>query len=262
MKKSMGRWLTLWPLTGLIGVAGAVAVPATAVAGPASVIYSPIIDYREWELELKGGMFNWGRGDDGERAAKLAFGYGLAPRWHIEVEAEYSQTPGNVAHVEEYEFENIFQLTEHGEHWLDAGIFAELEHNRLENVNTLVLGPMFQKETQHTQTNLNIYWERRLSAWREDDLGEDEAGDRNEIKYQVQWKYNLDPRFQPGVQVFGGLGSPSHLHSQELAVGPAFFGVANLGNAKSLRYDAALLTGLTHGTPDTTLRFQLEYEFF
>lgn len=78
----------------------------------------------------------------------------------------------------------------------------------------------------------------------------------------MQWKYHPGPCFQPGVQMFGALESPGHLHSQGLAVDPAFFGVANLGNATSLRYDAAILTGMARGTPDTTFRFQQEYEFF
>lgn len=247
-------------LVGLLGLAGALAMPAAAVAGPASAIYSPIVDYREWELELKGGMFNWGRGEEGERAAKLAFGYGLAPRWAVEFEAEYSQTPGQAARVEEYEFENIIQLTEHGEHWLDAGIFAELEHNRLENSNTLVLGPMFQTEIYRAQVNLNVYFERRLSALHTEEGEESDA--REAIKYQAQWKYNLRAGFQPGVQAFGSLGDPAHLHSEQLSVGPAFFGTLNLGDAKSLRYDFAVLGGLTRGTPDATVRFQLEYEFF
>lgn len=261
MKQNKLYRLAIWWMAVPIGLGGASAIPAVAIAGPASSIYSPIVDYREWELELKGGMFNWGQGDDGERAAKLAFAYGLMPRWKVEFEAEYSQAPGNVAHVEEYEFENIFQLTEHGEHWLDAGIFAELEHNRLENTNTLVLGPMFQKEIYRSQINLNIHFEHRLSALRDDeDGGEDSA--RDEVKYQAQWKYNLRPGLQPGVQVFGSLGEPAHLHSDELSVGPAFFGIVNLGNAKSLRYNAAILAGMTRGAPDTTVRFQLEYEFF
>jgi hypothetical protein len=245
---------------GLLGLAGALAMPAAAVAGPASAIYSPIVDYREWELELKGGMFNWGRGEEGERAAKLAFGYGLAPRWAVEFEAEYSQTPGQAARVEEYEFENIIQLTEHGEHWLDAGIFAELEHNRLENSNTLVLGPMFQTEIYRAQVNLNVYFERRLSALHTE--GGEESDAREAIKYQAQWKYNLRAGFQPGVQAFGSLGDPAHLHSEQLSVGPAFFGTLNLGDARSLRYDFAVLGGLTRGTPDAAVRFQLEYEFF
>lgn len=262
MKQNQGRPLAVWSLAGLLGVGALFATPIQAIAGPASTIYSPIIDYREWELELKGGMFNWGQGEDGERAVKLAVAYGVAPRWRVEFEAEYSQTPGSAARVEEYEFENVFQLTEHGEHWMDAGIFAEFEYNRLDNVSSLVVGPMLQKETEHTQTNLNIYWSRRLSAL-PDAAGSDDGADRRDgLEYQVQWKYNLAPRFQPGVQAFGSLGDPAHLRSEALSVGPAFFGATRLGNARKLRYNAAILAGLTHGTPDTTIRFQLEYEFF
>ena len=261
MKKSSTRkWLSIWSASSVIGLVGAFAVPSRAVAGPESTISSPIVEYQEWELELNGGVQDW-NDPDGERAAKLSLGYGLMPRWRTELETEYSQTPGNVGRIEEYEFENVFQLTEHGEHWLDAGIFAELEHNRLEHKNTLVLGPMFQKETQHTQTNLNIYWKHRLSA-APPALDGDESDERNELEYQVQWKYNLNARFQPGVQVFGSLGDPAHLHSEELRVGPGFFGRVSLGNGKSLHYNAAILAGMTQRTPNTTLRFQLEYEFF
>lgn len=233
-----------------------------AHAGPSEVIYTPIVDYREWELELKCGVQDWGNRDDGEQSCKFALGYGVAPRWGSELEVEYSRTPGEVGHVEEYEFENIFQITEHGEHWLDAGIFTEIEHNRLDNLDAFTIGPMFQRETEHTQTNLNVYYRRRLSALPTD--GDDEGADdgsRNDIAWQAQWKYNLHPEFQPGVQVFGSLGDPAHLHSQELTAGPAFFGVTSLGNGKSLRYNAALLGGFTRDSPDTTLRFQLEYEF-
>ncbi|TAN02553.1 MAG: hypothetical protein EPN36_16500 [Rhodanobacteraceae bacterium] len=258
MKQYKANRLAFWSIVALVGLGGAVSAPTAAIAGPADVIYSPIVDYREWELELKGGMFNWGHGDEGERAAKLSLGYGIAPRWKTELVAEYAQTPGSAARVEEYEFENIFQLTEHGAHWLDAGIFAEFAHNRLEHTNSLVIGPMFQKEIDRTQFNLNLFFARRLSA-----LPEGEADSaRNEVKYQAQWKYNLRSTFQPGMQVFGSLGDPAHLRSDKLSVGPAFFGVARLGNAKKLRYNAAILAGLTHGTPDTTVRFQLEYEFF
>jgi hypothetical protein len=35
-----------------------------------------------------------------------------------------------------------------------------------------------------------------------------------------------------------------------------------LGGGRALKYDAALLFGTVNGSPDRTLRFQLEYEFF
>jgi len=242
-------------------LAGALVLPLRAHAGPAENIYTPIVDYREWELELKGGIQDFDNRDRGELAYKFAFGYGIAPRWASEIEVEYPRSPGAAARVEEIEWENIFQLTEHGEHWMDVGIFNEFDHNRLEHRNTFVIGPMFQKETGRSQFNLNINWERRLSAAPAE--GEDDEGEaRDGLSYAAQWKWNLHPQFQPGVQVFGALGDPAHLRSQELRAGPAFFGVANLGDGKKLQYNAALLGGLTRETPNTTLRFQLEYEFF
>jgi hypothetical protein len=238
-------------------LAGALAIPTTAKAGAASTVHTPIIDYREWELEFKGGFQPLNDQQDGEHAYKVELAYGIAPRWKTELEVEYTRAPGQSARVEEYEFENIFQLTEHGEHWLDAGIFTELSHNRLDNENALEIGPMLQKEIGQNQLNLNLLLERRLDAA---DGPDDPI--RTEVAYQAQWKWFAHPKFQPGVQVFGKLGTLGRLHSEELLAGPAFFGVVRLGNAKNLKYNAALLAGVTHGAPDTTFRFQLEYEFF
>jgi len=246
--------LGLYAMTALT----AVGMPVVASAGPAESIYSPIVEYREWELELKGGVQDFGNRDVGEIAYKFTFGYGIAPRWHSEVEIEYPRAPGNAARVEEIELENIFQLTEHGEHWLDVGIFNEISHNRLEHKNFFAIGPMFQQESGRSQVNLNLLWTRQTSAVQ---AGE-EGDSRNELSYAAQWKWNAGPRFQPGVQAFGSLGDPAHARSQELRFGPAFFGKANLADGKSLKYNAALLGGLTRETPNTTLRFQLEYEFF
>jgi len=160
-------------------LAGALVLPLRAHAGPAENIYTPIVDYREWELELKGGIQDFDNRDRGELAYKFAFGYGIAPRWASEIEVEYPRSPGAAARVEEIEWENIFQLTEHGEHWMDVGIFNEFDHNRLEHRNTFVIGPMFQKETGRSQFNLNINWERRLSAAPAE--GEDDEGDARRV---------------------------------------------------------------------------------
>jgi hypothetical protein len=239
-------------------VLAAMSLPGLAVAGPAESIYTPIVDYREWELEFKGGVQDFSNVDDGELAYKIDFGYGIAPRWATEISVEYPRTPGNAARVEEIEWENVFQLTEHGEHWLDVGIFNEISHNRLEHKNFFVVGPLLQQETGRAQTNLEVLWTRQMSAVQAGEEGES----RDEISYAAQWKWNAGPRFQPGLQAFGSLGDPAHLRSQEFKIGPAFFGRTSLGDGKALKYNAALLGGLTRNTPNTTLRFQLEYEFF
>lgn len=250
----IGRMLSAIPAIGILAVVG---LPGLAAAGPAESIYTPIVDYREWEFELKGGVQDFGNRDTGELAYKVDFGYGIAPRWATEISVEYPRTPGNAARVEEVEWENIFQLTEHGEHWIDVGIFNEISHNRLEHKNFFAIGPLLQQETGRSQINLDVLWTRQLSA-----TPDGEIGSRNELSYSAQWKWNAGQFIQPGVQAFGTLGDPAHLRSQELKVGPAFFGSAILGDGKKLKYNAALLGGLTPETPNTTLRFQLEYEFF
>jgi hypothetical protein len=245
------------PALGVAGlIAAAVAMPDTAHAGPASSVHTPIVDFRERELEFKYGVQDWNDPDLGEQASKIAVAYGIAPRWKSEIELEYSRVPGHAGRVEELEWENVFQLTEQGEHWLDAGIFTELSHNRLENENAFEIGPMLQKDIGQSQANLNLLFERRIDS--------PEPGDaiRTEVKYQAQWKWYAHPKFQPGFQVFGELGTLGNLRSTELRAGPALFGVVRLGNARNLKYDFAVLAGMTRDTPDTTVRFRLEYEFF
>lgn len=241
----------------VIGISLAASLSGSAAAGPAESIYTPIVDYREWEFELKGGIQDFGNRQTGELAYKFAIGYGIAPRWATELSVEYPRSPGNAARVEEIEWENVFQLTEHGEHWLDVGIFNEISHNRLEHKNFFAIGPLFQHESGRSQTNLNLLWTHQLSA-----MPENESGSRNQLTYAAQWKWNLQPAFQPGVQAFGSLGDPAHLRSQELKIGPAFFGSTSLGNGRKLKYNAALLGGLTNETPNATVRLQLEFEFF
>ncbi len=229
-----------------------------AKAGPALTVYSPIVSYHEWEIELRGGSQDWGNRGRGEQAAVLAAGYGVAPRWYTEFAAEYTRTPGNAARVEELEWENIVQLTEHGRYWLDAGILTEYAYNRLEREHELKIGPMLQKEVGRSQFNLNVAFGRRIDARAP---GEDER--HTEVTYAAQWRWHGRNRhFNPGFQAFGGLGHTDRLRNEAMRAGPALFGEASFGGGRKLAYNAAILAGVDARAPDLTVRFQLEYEFF
>ncbi len=229
-------------------------VPGPALAGPASKVYMPQVSYGEWELELRGGAQQW-PGRPGDRAQQYVtdIGYGIAPRWFTELAVFYAKTPDRALQVEGYEWENVFQLTEIGEHWMDVGLFAELAHDRLEKKNYLELGPMFQKEFGRALVNLNLLFKRGLARGREPGT---------EFEYAWQWKWRGTASFEPGLQGFGSFGRIGDLHAAENKLGPAFFGRVLLGAGRALKYDAALLFGTRNGSPDRTLRFQLEYEFF
>ena len=65
------------------------------------------------------------------------------------------------------------------------------------------------------------------------------------------------------MQGFGTLGRTSDFGRQaQSSVGPAFFGQIPTGGRSKLKYDAAVLFGLNKNTPDTTVRFQIEYEIY
>lgn len=232
--------------------------PSIVQAGPARTVYTPIVSYHEWEFELRGGSQDWAQRADGEQALVADVGYGIAPRWFTELAVEYARTPGETARVEEIEWENIIQLTEHGRYWMDVGLFAEYSHNRLEHTNGVEVGPMLQKEVGRSQFNLNVLFGRRVDARLP---GEDPV--RTEVSYAMQWRWHgSNALLEPGVQGFGSLGDTHHMHSEELNLGPALFGEKALGAGRKFKYNAALLAGLTDATPDATVRFQLEYEFF
>ncbi len=229
-----------------------------AQAGPASKIYTPIVSYREWELELRGGSQDWADANRGEQAMVIAAGYGIAPRWFTEVAAEYSRTPGQATKLEEMEWENVIQLTEHGRYWMDAGLFAEYAYNRLKGKHELKIGPMLQKEVGRSQFNLNVLFGRRI-----DKRLPSEGPRHTEISYAAQWRWRGPNRlFNPGMQAFGGLGSTNRLRNQALRAGPALFGDAALGGGRKFAYSAAVLAGISSDAPDLTVRFELEYEFF
>lgn len=230
-------------------------MPHVAHASPTSTVHSPNVDFRTWEIGFKYGVQDWDDPQQGGQAAKLAVEYGIAPRWKTELELGWSRLPGRAGRVDAVEFENTFQLTERGQHWLDAGLFTEIAHHRDAGETTLEIGPLLQKVTGHQQFNFNVLLERRLDA---PDPG---TVRHTGVAYQAQWRWRGNPRLQPGVQAFGKLGDLGSLHSRELRAGPVLFGVLRRGDTYKWKYDLGVFAGLTADTPDTTVRLRMQYEF-
>jgi len=225
----------------------------SAQADPADKVYLPTVEQGEWELELRGGWQKWrNHDDDRERQVIVDVGYGFTSWWKSELTVGVTRLPDTSTSLDEIEWENIFALTEPGQYWLDVGLFAELVHDRGEGRNAVAIGPMLQKEFGSLQTNVNLLFERQLGAHAEPGA---------EINYAWQVKWRGDPRFEPGVQGFGTLGrSNDFAHETEHKIGPAFFSQVVLGARHKIKFDAAVLFGLNHNTPNTTIRFNLEYE--
>jgi hypothetical protein len=150
---------------------------------------------------------------------------------------------------------NVFRFSEPGEYWVDVGLFSELGFpDESEEANVIEIGPMFQKEIGDTVNNLNVIFVR--------DYGNN-AEHETEFEYEYQTKWLGNKKLEFGLQALGEFGEVEDTNSfgdQEHKIGPAIFGELPTGNHQKVKYNAALLAGLTDNTPDETLRFTVEYE--
>ncbi len=225
-------------------------------ARAAHVIYSPNVEEGEVAVEFRGHRESDSSDEiDGAQQYKLEFEYSPTARWNMGVFGEWEREPGESLEAAEIAFENILQLTEQGRHWVDVGLLAEYAHSLEDGGNdALELGLLAEKEISRSLVTANLVAEREL-----------DGGAETELEYALRWRLRRNERFEPGLELYGELGewgefgSVSH-HAHEF--GPALFGKLRRADGRgALKYETALLLGLTDVSPDVTVRLLLEYEF-
>ena len=230
-------------------------VPAStaAFAGAADAVYAPTVEQGETEFELRGGYRDFDNAPN-EHAFVFDVGYGVTNRWRTEAVLEYAAEGGQPGKLEAMEWENVFVLTEPGKHWMDVGLLAEYEHSFGSGPDELKFGPLFQKEFQSTIANLNFRFKREVGSG---------ASSDTELDYRWQLRWRGHEALEWGVQGFGELGTLDHLGEGDWhSAGPALFGAKRLAGRDKIRYNAAVLAGLSHDAPDAAVRFQVEYEMY
>jgi high-affinity iron transporter len=209
-------------------------------------IYSPIVDFGETELEFR-GHYNFDEDDevDGAQKYKVDFGRGITPHWFTEVVLEYEHEPDEGGVLEAVEWENVIQLTEQGEHAFDWGVLVEYSH-ALEDghPDKFEFGPLVQTEFGREVWTSNLILEVPLS------------GDEGvEWEFATRLQRRVSPAFEPALEAYWS--------EDELQIGPALLGQTRMGKGTSIfAWQAGILAGLTHSTPDLTVRFLIEFEFY
>jgi hypothetical protein len=234
------------------------AVVARVAAGPTDYVHTPTVEQGEREIEFRFGTADV-TGDNQDQAAVLGLGYGVTRFWFTEAYAKLGNADHGGWGGDAIEWENKFQLTETGKYPIEVGLLTELEIPRDgDEAKEFKFGPLFQGDIAKLQINANLLFETRFG-------GNGEGGnDETEIGYEVQAKYRWKRTFEFGVQGFGDMGpwndwEPTSEQSHRF--GPAVFGKVALGGRQVLKYNAAVLFGLTDTSPTDTLRVQVEYEF-
>ncbi len=239
--------------------AGLVLICAAAVPAAADFkVQMPDAETGEFAIEPLGDYGHDPLGaHNGELSSTQEFEYGVNGFWRTELELEQEREPGpgQSIHFSQVTSENIFQFTERGEYWADAGFFAEFGKTTLpDTANEVTFGPIFRKEIFHTINTVNLFMEK--------DVGRYGSG-RPEFLYAWETRIALGTPIEPGFQAYGEPSGFAGFNSgwpQDNRIGPQLFGsIRNLGPG-TLKWNAGVLFGVTSASPRETFRWQAEYE--
>jgi hypothetical protein len=251
-----------------IGMAAALALLAPVAARADFRVVSPYeIDLGELELEHNGSSVFDRRPDQrGATSYTAEIGTGLTPWWHSELELGFDRAPGDnqptllTAAV----WENMFQLTEPGRYFVDAGFYVEygqsLTRGAAAGSNQVTFGPVIAKEIGRFLHTVNLFFTRQL--------GPDQTSQRLDFSYAWQSRWNIWRPLSPAIEVYGDTGTVGNvprLALQQLLVGPVGVGSLQLsqlglGRAGKVKYEIGWLFGTTPVTSRGVLRWRLELE--
>jgi hypothetical protein len=241
--------------------AAALALPLAAHADPQDYVHEPNVEYGEREIDFKAGTWKL-KGDEPAResGASLGFGWGITQRWFSEAYVKYEKEGSDSTKFDAVEWENLFQLTEHNQYFVDVGLFIELEFPK-EHASEgyeLAIGPLFQKDVGDWRINANPIFTHRYR-------GAEQETNATTLSYEFQVKRPIARNLEAGLQAFGDLGPWNHWDGKDDQVhriGPAIFGKVKLGEGRDqVRWNAGYLWGATDASPRASFRLQAEYEF-
>ena len=246
-------------VTGLASLLlGVVFMAASDQAHASHKIYSPYVDEGEVELEMRAHTtFDSDASKNSNEKMKFEAGYGVTDKWFTTIGGEVAD---NANHQHEYQatfWENIFQLTEQGQYWVDVGAYLEYEVGHTSGSSDQVEGKLLLEKAVGQYVNTaNLVLVREVGS---------NAANATNFEYAWRTKYLFSKAVELGVEIYGEMGELGHFlpsAQQDHRIGPVLSGVLPLGSRKGKwLYEVGYLFGASDAAPDGTLKFNLEYEF-
>lgn len=243
-------------------------------------VVHPDVVRNGFELEFLNGV----RLDDvpdGEEfsAHEIALGYAPFSFWKTTFAIEIANPEGEKAEYEGFEWENVllFPIGEHAhgghdhDHGHDhgdndffslgaLGVFVALEvpNEGGFNEGAVEVGPIAEVSFGPMETVANLFVEIPFKD------GEDPG-----LAYAFSAAVpvaDLDPvAFAAGFEAFGGaegvFGDAAPIDDNSHVIGPALYSEIDIGRGRTLEPRLAFLFGLTDGSPDAVLSFNIELKF-
>lgn len=237
-----------------------VALSLMALASTAQAEYivrSPVSEKGELAIAAIGNV-----GSDSEAAKnnEQAFtnelSYGVTSYWTPEIEAVVSRDPGtgNSDHYDVTTFASLFDLTPHSHGPLNFGLWTEYGLSATSaQSDSVKFGPLAQAKFGKVTTTANFYVERDVGSHSSDAL---------DSSYAAQVKFELRKWLSPAIEAYGTIGNLNQntpTPQQQERVGPVMVGDFEIHHIGSLKYEIGYLQGVNGATPNSTLKWVLEY---
>jgi hypothetical protein len=229
----------------------------TALA--ADKLYEPYVTKGEVELEyFASRTVDNDANKDNAQKQQFSLGYGVTDHWFSELYGKFEREPQGVTKFDAVEWENIFQLTEQGEYWVDVGASLAYEWTpREDTADTVEARLLLAKDIGKTSHILNIIAEKNVGS-----------GPKESLASTFLWssRYRYCSYFEPGMEIssdFGALNRRGAFNEQKHEIGPVAYGKLPVGlttKADALKYRVGYLFGVSDAAPNGEAIAQLEYE--
>lgn len=220
-------------------------------------VYSPNVEKGEFELELRGHTtFDNDAAKDSQEKFKIDFGYGVTDYWFTAYVGEIEEDANGDLEYEATAWENIFQLTEQGEYWLDLGLYLEYEFAHEDgNNDKFETKILLEKAVGQYVNTANLIFARELGS---------DASNATNFEYAWSTRYLMSKSFEPGIEIYGEMGEVGHVlpsDQQDHRIGPVASGVLGGDAHSKWVYEVGYLFGVSDAAPNGTFKFVIEYEF-
>ena len=208
-------------------------------------IYHPYVQPLERELEWRATLQDQQPGRPNDLSVyRFAYARSLGEKWLGEVYLVGRQSDDAGFDVAAFEVEALRQLSEQGEYWADWGLVFELEKERALDAWEFAVGALAEKEWGRWSGTANLFV---MQEWGSD------VRDELETRLGLQARYRHSPAFEPAIEFYSG--------EDTRAIGPVALGLVRFSGKRQLHWEAGVVFGVDSKSPDTTLRFLLEFEF-
>ncbi len=230
-------------------------LPAVLIAGTAcsamadgsriDKIYHPYVQPLEHQFEFRTIDEKGTRLAPGDRTiARLEYGQSIGDYWSAEAYLIGEKNDDRNFHLRAFEAEALWQLTEQGEYFTDAGLLFDIESKFDGDLTELSSTLLLENEWGHWSGTANLYGIYEFG---------NDVNDEFEAALNLQGRYRYSIHLEPSIELYKAQNT--------FGIGPVLLGSYPFGNARKLHWEAGLILGLDNDTPDRTIRALVEYEF-